>query len=184
MDRGKEQHKFLNQNQFVGQYQCFTYSQLHEGILCKVCVLFAPNGVHGQELGKLVKQPLKKDAHLTGKTGRLHLHIKTRFLESCLTASILFKKTVDSGNDVVAQVNRPEAEEGLRNRKALRIIIKAIEFHGRLGHSLCGPRVSSRLGQVSDLERYLRVQSPQKTEEARAELFADSLCSPKWNALQ
>ncbi|ELT87454.1 hypothetical protein CAPTEDRAFT_198828 [Capitella teleta] len=145
MDRGKERRKFLGQNHFSSQYRCFAYSQTHQGIYCKICVLFAPNQVHGQELGNLVKQPLKKFAHLTGTTGKFDMHLRNGFHKSCVTAAILFKKSVETNNDAAAQLNRQEADERAKNRKALLRIIQAIEYHGRLGLPLRGHRDSGIL---------------------------------------
>ncbi|ELU00823.1 hypothetical protein CAPTEDRAFT_188931 [Capitella teleta] len=143
IDRGKERRKFLGQNHFSGQYSCFAYSQTHQGIYCKICVLFAPNQVHGQELGNLVKQPLKKFVHLTGTTGKLDMHLRNGFHESCVTAAILFKKSVETNNDAAAQLNRQEADERAKNRKALLRIIQAIECHGLLGLPLQEPSCSA-----------------------------------------
>ena len=141
--------KYLGPQHFQGEYSSFAYSLIDEGIYCKACVLFAPENVRGARLERLVKSPLQKYAHLTGKDGYLTSHIKNKFHEDSITAANHFEKNIY--NDCATQLNAKAAEEREKNRAALREIIRAIEFLGRLGLPLRGHRDSGPL-KLPDLE--------------------------------
>jgi Pyruvate/2-oxoacid:ferredoxin oxidoreductase delta subunit len=102
MDKGKLRKKYLGKQHLTGQYEVFAYSTLKEGIRCKVCVLFAPDQAGGINLDRLVKSPLQKYSHLTGRDGYLTNHLTLAFHEDCLQRSQFFRQTMvaDAGAQV------------------------------------------------------------------------------------
>lgn len=77
-DGSKLRKKFLGRQHITGEYDCFAYSNLKKGLFCKFCVVLAPLEVRGVKLNRLVKTPLQKYAHLTGKDGYLTNHLRTK----------------------------------------------------------------------------------------------------------
>jgi len=137
----KVRMKYLGPQHFRDVYTCFEYSIVKRGMFCKPCVLFAPDSVHGVPLNTLVKTPLNKYSHLTGKDGRLTSHLTKSFHEDSVTRA----NGLRSGIHVHEQMDKAAAEERKKNRAALSRILHAIEYHGRLGLSLRGHRDSGKL---------------------------------------
>ena len=101
--------------------------------------------VRGSKINRLVKEPLKKYAHLTGKDGYLTQHLKNKFHEYSAQAATDFLKTFESGSDISSLLNQEAARQRINNRSCLKQILQAIKFHGRLGLALRGHRDSGEL---------------------------------------
>ena len=142
----KVRMKYLGPQHFRDVYTCFEYSIVKKGIFCKPCVLFAPDSVHGVPLNTLVKTPLNKYSHQTGKDGRLTNHLSKSFHEDSVTRA----NGLRSGIHVSEQIDKAAAEERKKNRAALSRILQAIEYHGRLGLSLRGHRDSGKLTTLAE----------------------------------
>ena len=146
MDKGKLRKKYLGSQHFEGRFDTFSYSESKQGIFCKTCVLFNTlESVRGSKINRLVKKPLKKYAHLTGKDGYLTQHLKNKFHEYSVQAATDFLKTIESGSDISSLLNQEAARQRINNRNCLKRILQAIEFHGRLGLALRGHRDSGEL---------------------------------------
>ena len=146
MDGGKPRKKFIGRQHISGQYHVFAYSQMKKGLFCKVCVLFAPNEVGGIKLDRLVKAPLQKFAHLTGRDGYLTNHLSNVFHEDCVRRANEFKLSLQNGNgDIAKQLQCSAAIQCAQKREALKHILQAIEFLGRLGLPLRGHRDSGTI---------------------------------------
>jgi len=119
---------------------------MKKGLFCKVCVLFAPNEVGGIKLDRLVKAPLQKFAHLTGRDGYLTNHLSNVFHEDCVRRANEFKLSLQNGNgDIAKQLQCSAAIQCAQKREALKHILQAIEFLGRLGLPLRGHRDSGTI---------------------------------------
>ncbi|KAI0231828.1 hypothetical protein LSAT2_017812, partial [Lamellibrachia satsuma] len=57
MGSGKLMRKYLGRQHIFVAYGVFAYVALKKGLLCKVCVLFAPHEAGGVKLNRLVKSP-------------------------------------------------------------------------------------------------------------------------------
>ena len=146
MDKGKLRKKYLGSQHFEGCFDTFSYSESEQGIFCKTCVLFNTlESVRGSKINRLMKEPLKKYAHLTGKDGYLTQHLKNKFHEYSAQAATDFLKTIESGSDISSLLNQEAARQRINNRSCLKRILQAIEFHGRLGLVLRGRRDSGEL---------------------------------------
>jgi hypothetical protein len=142
----KIRKKYLGPQHLSGQYSVFAYSVMKQGVFCKPCALFAPDSVRGVTLDRLVKSPLQKYDHLTGKDGYLTSHLATVFHEDCLSrANALVETMRSSAGNISQQLHTSAAGYLEKNRRALGRIIQAIEYHGRLGLPLRGHRDSGEL---------------------------------------
>lgn len=146
-DGGKIRRKYLGPQHFTGEYESFTYSIKDGGVYCKACVLFAPEEVCGVTLKNLVKVPLRKYAHLTGKDGYLTTHLANKFHEDCVGRAEAFKEIERKGN-IAKQMKCQAAIERDKNREILKHILQAIEFLGRLGLPLRGHQESEALKET------------------------------------
>lgn len=145
--QGKTTKRFLGPQHFQGMYECFSYSLVNRGIYCKVCALFGPEMAGGVKLDRLVKTPLQTYSHLTGEDGYLSNHVTKEFHENCVTKAQSFIDTMTAGGkgDIAQQLGSAAAAEREKNRAALKRIILAVEFNGRLGLPLRGHRDSGTL---------------------------------------
>jgi len=120
-DCGKMRRKYLGPQHFADRYSVFTYSLSQQGVLCKPCVLFAPDSVRGVKLHRLVKSPLQDYSHLTGKNGYLTSHLSTDFHEDSVSKASAFLNTFHKQSDVAQQLNAAAAAETNKNRRALAV---------------------------------------------------------------
>ena len=121
MDKGKLRKKYLGSQHFEGRFDTFSYSESKQGIFCKTCVLFNTlESVRGSKINRLVKKPLKKYAHLTGKDGYLTQHLKNKFHEYSVQAATDFLKTIESGSDISSLLNQKAARQRINNRNCLK----------------------------------------------------------------
>ena len=105
-DRGNICRKCLGPRHFTGKFDVFSYSLSKGGIYCRPCAIFAPDKVRGVKLGRIVKTPLQKHTHLTGKNGYLTEHLSKKFHEDSLSRSNAFVALVKSNaGDVEQQAN-------------------------------------------------------------------------------
>jgi len=138
--------KYLGPQHFSGQYSVFAYSLAKQGVFCKPCALFASDRIRGVSLDRLVKSPLQKYDHLSGKDGYLTSHLANAFHEDCCSRAKAFAETVRSSAGTISHKLHTSASAELeRNRRALGRIIQALEFHGRLGLPLRGHRDAGEL---------------------------------------
>ena len=125
----------------VTTYGVFAYSALKKGLICRTCVLFAPHEAGGVKLDRLVKSPLQKYAHLTGRDGHLTTHLVNAFHEDCENKAREFRAGMRSNaGDVTQQLHFSFSLQREQNRSALKRILQAIEVLGRLGLLLRGHR--------------------------------------------
>ena len=145
-DRGNIRRKYLGPQHFTEKFDAFSYSLSKGGIYCRPCAIFAPDEVRGVKLGRIVKTPLQKYAHLTAKDGYLTEHLSKQFHEDSLSRSNAFVALVKSNaGDVEQQANVGAAKQREKNRMVLKRIIFSIKFLGRLGLPLRGHRDSGTL---------------------------------------
>lgn len=73
--------KKLGIQHVTGVNNVLAYSPMKGGLFCRLCVPFAPDCAGGVALSRLVREPLQKYAHLTGRDGHLtnHLTKATKF---------------------------------------------------------------------------------------------------------
>ena len=115
-------------------------------------MFFAPENVHGQSLGKLVKKPLQNYARLLGKDGYLTTHLYAPYHQASVDAMNQWKKRMAVGaGDVDLQINRKAESELNSNRAILFRLLQALEYHGRLGLPLRGHRDSGEMPNSGDL---------------------------------
>ena len=139
MDHGKIRKKYLGKQHITGVNHVFTYSTAKAGLFCTVCVLFASDTAGGVNLDRLVKSPLQKYAHLTGRDCYLTNHLETSSHQDCVQKAAAFKaQMLSSSGDILHQMDTEFDHQRRENRSALMRIIRAIEFHGRLGLPLRG----------------------------------------------
>jgi Domain of unknown function (DUF4371) len=150
-NKGKTSKRYLGPQHFVREYDCFSFSAAKNGVFCKPCVMFAPDAVGGVKLDRLVKTPLQDYSRLTGADGFLTSHIQKSYHEDSAKLARQFVATMKLQKDVAQQVNSAAAAEIERNREALKRILLALEFHGRLGLPLRGHRDYGQL-QVPSVE--------------------------------
>ncbi len=139
VDGGKIRKKYLGMQHVTGVNEVFAYSTAKHGLFCRMCVLFAPDFVGGIPLDRLVKSPLQKYTHLGGRDGYLTSHLKAAFHEnSVMKANAFRSQMLNSRGDISKQLRSEYEKQRERNRAALKRIIRAVEFHGRLGLPLRG----------------------------------------------
>ena len=144
-DGNKIRKKYLGLQHLTGSYDCFDYSRTKNGVFCTVCVLFGNDSAGGNKLGKLVKEPLMSFSHLTGRDGYLTEHMRKSFHEVNLCKANNFRQVMASGSNIATQLQSEKEKMRRKNCAVLTRIIKAIEFHGRLGLPLRGHRDSGHL---------------------------------------
>lgn len=144
-DGGKTRRKYLGPQHLSGQYSVFCYSLSKQCLLCRVCALFAPDDVRGSSLNRLVKTPLQKLAHLTGKDGDLTSHLANKFHEDSVARADAFRGIVTGKAGDVSRKLNTSAKQRVKNRAALERIILVMEFFGRLGLPLRGHLDSGNL---------------------------------------
>ena len=111
----------------------------------------------GVRIDRLVKSPLQKYAHLTGRDGHLTTHPTNAFHEDCEHKARELNARMRS--DVTQQLRSSFSLQHEQNRSALKRILQAIEFLGRLCLPLRAHRDSGAL------------QLPGNTIEAGSHIF-------------
>ena len=120
MDHGKPRPRYLGPQHFTGQYSCFRYSMLKQGVFCAPCVLFAAESAGGVKLDRVIKSPLHKYSRLTGNDGYLSTHLLNAFHEDCASKARTFCQMMRGrAGDVAQQVDSAAAAQRERNRRAL-----------------------------------------------------------------
>ena len=115
-------------------------------------MLFGKDSAGGISFGRLVKTPLNKYAHLTGRDGYLTNHLSTVSHTDCVTKASAFTAAQHKSGDICTQLNTEFSRQRDHNRNVLHRILKAIEFHGRLGLALRGHDDSGPLKVQTDNE--------------------------------
>lgn len=173
----KVRRKYLGPQHFSGIYSVFDFSVAKSGVYCKPCVLFAPPVVSNVKLQRLISEPLQKYSHLTGKDGYLTSHIGSAFHENSVMAANAFRDVVSGkSQSVTGQLEAASAKEVTANRAALKRILQAIEFLGRLGMSLRGHRDSGVLDTMSGKKsmKFINIFCPYRCLVKRLSIFSYS----------
>ena len=143
---GNPRRKYLGLQHFTGNVDVLSYSLSKCGIYCRPCAIFAPNEVRRMNLNRIVKTPLQKYMHLTGKNAYLTKHLSKRFHDDSLSKSNAFVSQVkNNAGDVEQQARVGAGKQREKNRRGLERITFSIEFLGRLGLPLHGHRDSCTL---------------------------------------
>lgn len=141
------------------QYSWFTefpwiaYSEVHQGVFCKYCCLFAKHGVgvNQQDVGAFVKR--KFDNWKKAKES-FRNHESTQYHRNCVLDSISLEKVKDkSAEPIVNQIDQARHDAVTKNRSHLKPIIDAIILCGRQELALRGHRDSGNINmenQCSD----------------------------------
>jgi len=128
-DRGNPRRKYLGPQHFTGNVDVLSYSLSKCGIYCRPCAIFAPNEVRRMNLNRIVKTPLQKYTHLTGKNGYLKKHLSKQLHEDSLSRSNAFVSIIKSNaGDVEQQGKVGAAKQREKNRRALERIIFPSSF--------------------------------------------------------
>ena len=139
---GKTTKRFLGPQHFQGVYECFSYSLANRGIYCKVAMCFVWTG-NGRrcETGRTGQNAIADVQPFNGRS-YLSNHVTKEFHENCVTKAQSFIETMKDGGkgDISQQLSSAAAAQREKNRAALKRIILAIEFNGRLGLPLRGHR--------------------------------------------
>jgi len=100
---GNPRRKYLGLQHFTGNVDVLSYSLSKCGIYCRPCAIFAPNEVRRMNLNRIVKTPLQKYTHLTGKNGYLKKHLSKQLHEDSLSRSNAFVSIIKSNVGDVEQ---------------------------------------------------------------------------------
>ena len=141
----KNQRRYFNA-QWLNRYSWLSFSNVLQGALCRVCVLFAPEfagkGGH-QRVEQFVNKPCTnwKDFH---ELCSLHIHCK--YHETAVELASNFEKMFrNPKGDIAHLLDQSLAEQESKARKALLPIVKTVLFCGRQGLALRGHNERSNI---------------------------------------
>ena len=141
LESGKKR-KF--QSSWLQRFPWLVYSAEKAGGFCKFCVLFAPEAVRNQKLGRLVSGPLNryKDAieYFTQH------EVADYHKESMMRADQFLLRWRTPSGDIVNAIDSSRAKQVQENRRRMLPVIKTVMFCGRQelplrGHRDAGPLV-------------------------------------------
>lgn len=98
MNSGKVRKKFLGIQHVTGVNNVFAYLSVKGGLFCRICVLFAADCAGGVGLSRLIREPLQKYAHVTGRDGYLTNHLQTKSHEECMQKAADFRVLMSSSS--------------------------------------------------------------------------------------
>ena len=123
---------------WLKRFPWLTYSPSKEGGFCKFCVLFAPESVRNQKLGRFIAVPLNryKDAieHCTAHE-QLEYH-----KQSMMQADEFLTRMKDPSTDILNAIDNTRKRQVEDNRRRLIPVIKTVIFCGRQELPLRGHR--------------------------------------------
>ena len=116
-----------------------------EGLFCKYCVWFTAHGRAGYNqnasLGYLVTKPLSTYKYLSGETGDLCKHARTKYHQHSVALAKKFIDTYNNPqNEVINQVQQYRLDQVQENRSRLRTSVDTVLLCGRNNIPLRGHR--------------------------------------------
>lgn len=140
---GREVKRYVRPHHLTAHHW-LVLSDIHHGLYCKYCVLFAGDyGSHqsSSQLGILVKKPLTSFAKMYGKDGYLTTHENSKYHKDAVSTGKEFLMTYDNPQlEVINQLNSQRLVQVQNNRSRLHPIIETIILCGRQNIPLRGHR--------------------------------------------
>ncbi|KAK3910159.1 52 kDa repressor of the inhibitor of the protein kinase [Frankliniella fusca] len=142
---GKTVFRSINHTH-LKRHHWLAVSDVHGGLYCKYCVLFAPLEVvrgtgRRSNVGSLVNSALKSFSKLYGKDGALDNHEKNKYHIDAVGAGKDFLHTYKSPpSNIVNRLNAQRLDAMQDNRNRLKPNLKTIVFCGQQNVSLRGHR--------------------------------------------
>ena len=126
------------QPSWLKQYPWLHYSQHDDGVYCRVCALFAPKQVGGQDLGQFVIKPLKCWGKVFQKASA---HAVKNYHLSSMTRMTEFFARYENPSQSISVIVDSELQRVMdTNQKVLESLIKIILLCGKQGLGLRGHR--------------------------------------------
>ena len=153
--RNQEEKRYVNQN-YLNNNEWLAYSDIHKGLFCKYCVVFADFcGAGKARTDKFVLKPLTTFAKLTGKDGELKIHETSIYHRNSVVAADSFCTVFkDPAKSIVNLITTDRMKVIEDNRQRLRPIIETIILMGRQNIAFRGRRDDGRI-DLEDEEEHL-----------------------------
>ena len=119
-------------------YPWLHYSQHDDGVYCRVCALFAPKQIGGQDLGQFVIKPFKSWGKVFQKASA---HAVKNYHLSSMTRMTEFLARYENPSQSISVIVDSELQRVMdTNQKVLESLIKIILLCGKQGLALRGHR--------------------------------------------
>jgi len=147
MKQGKQEKRFLKQSHLKKFKSWLLFSSLKQGLFCKYCAFFVPNGtLRGNPLKKLVTEPANNYARLLGADGSLETHQKNNYHIEATLAGHDFIKTYENPRLEVSNILESKKLAELEEKKVMvKKLIECVIFLGRQNIAFRGHRDSGKL---------------------------------------
>lgn len=146
--KGKPTKKYA-QRSHLDKFHWLVLSHKDQGLYCKYCVIFGQSNYQKNklnQLGRLVKEPLKSFDDLLGEKGALVKHDNNLYHKAAVERGKQFLVTYHKpALEVINQIDKQRQAQVEENRERLRPIIKTIMLCGRQNIPLRGHRDDGKL---------------------------------------